>query len=539
MPMTAEAVRAEILQAAIDRLIEQRSPASITLYDGNWQNPRRLVGCVEVSFEDLMNDAGEGVTKLFTSNKVTDWLLNELELEEDVHIFVDMAGKQWSGKATEIIDEGTEDGREYISIQWIHEFQHLKTVTAYANPWFPAEFQWPKLYAYAGPSSFGVRTLLFLNLLRRFAPLWALPEDLFNPGSWLANLDPSAWPIVVVPGNILTDTSLWSIISTRFGNFYDVVAPTLADAGLQIVVKRWLPGMPQPAPTHFTLELPTLVVDVVDKSGYVGLTGTALDGAIRFVTQVADDLINEVATVAAIPDPPEYGLSGYLGTMPQSPWVAWRNAHRTGKTGISTWRRVTRKLTATAIVTGGHSPDWVNTGLKLLVNAALGYIGAIFGNPGLALGIFDSQVEDVVLAFHRVANPIWQAKAGIRGPAFGERFESTGGTGFSLSALQAIRTGFWRSRAFTSYKFTVINGAPYWVGRHFDTGDRTMAEVGTINPKYHTEHVTSIKYTYSRTQDPKFTVAIGNDSNDKMPGAMLARQIEQVRGIVQAVGVGS
>ena len=146
--------------------------------------------------------------------------------------------------------------------------------------------------------------------------------------------------------------------------------------------------------------------------------------------------------------------------MPQSPWVAWRNAHRTGKTGISTWRRVTRKLTATAIVTGGHSPDWVNTGLKLLINAALGYIGAIFGNPGLALGIFDSQVEDVVLAFHRVANPIWQAKAGIRGPAFGERFESTGGTGFSLSALQAIRTGFWRSRAFTSYKFTVINGAP-------------------------------------------------------------------------------
>ena len=66
-----------------------------------------------------------------------------------------------------------------------------------------------------------------------------------------------------------------------------------------------------------------------------------------------------------------------------------------------------------------------------------------------------------------------------------------------------------------------------------------MAEVGTINPKYHTEHVTSIKYTYSRTQDPTFTVAIGNDSNDKMPGAMLARQIEQVRGIVQSVGVGS
>jgi hypothetical protein len=295
--------------------------------------------------------------------------------------------------------------------------------------------------------------------------------------------------------------------------------------------------MPQPAPTHFTLTLPTLVVDVIDKSGFVGITGTAIDGAVRFVTEVADDLINEVATAVSVPNPPEYGLSGYLGTEPQSPWVAWRNAHRTGATGISSWRRVTRKITAGAIVTGGHSPDWVNTGLKLLINAALGYIGAIFGNPGLTLGLFDSQVEDVVLAFHRVANPIRQANAGIRGPSFGETFESTGGTGFSLSALQAIRTGFWRSRAFTSYRFSVINGAPYWVGRHFDVGDRVMAEVGRINPHYYTDHVTAIKYTFSRTQDPKFTISIGNDNNDKFPGALLARQVEQVRGIVQSVGV--
>ena len=277
-----------------------------------------------------------------------------------------------------------------------------------------------------------------------------------QPGIWLANLDPSAWPIVVMPGNILTDTSLWSIISTRFGELLRRRGPDPRGCGPADRGEPLAAGYAATGTRRISRwTLPTLVVDVVDKSGYVGLTGTALDGAIRFVTQVADDLINEVATVAAIPDPPEYGLSGYLGTMPQSPWVAWRNAHRTGKTGISTWRRVTRKLTATAIVTGGHSPDWVNTGLKLLVNAALGYIGAIFGNPGLALGIFDSQVEDVVLAFHRVANPIWQAKAGIRGPAFGERFESTGGTGFSLSALQAITSRFLAvTGVHVSYKFT-------------------------------------------------------------------------------------
>ena len=332
---------------------------------------------------------------------------------------------------------------------------------------------------------------------------------------------------------------MWCVLSTRFGMLHDVVAPTLADCGLKLEVTRWLPGDPQPAPTHFILEKPTLLVDVKDISGFVGITGTVVDGAIRFITSVAEDFINEVAEEVDIPTPGEYGIGGYLGTVPSSPWVVWRNAHRTGRTGISSWKRTTRKATAGAIVTGGHSPDWVNTGLKLLINAALGYIGLIFGNPGLTLGLFDSQVEDVVLAFHRVANPVRQAKMGIRGPGFGEHFESTGGTGFSLSALQAIRVGFWRTRPFTSYKFTVINGAPYWVGRHFDTGTRVSAEIGRTNPQMQTDHCTALRYSHSRTQDPKWGVSIGDDNDQDMPGAMLSRQIEQVRGIAQAIGVGS
>ncbi len=542
MPMTCDDVRNELLQRSIDRLMLQRSRPTITLYDKEWENPVSLVGEIAVEFEELLNDTGEGSTKMYASNKLADWLLDQLELEEDVHIVVNMAGKRWSGKANEITDEGTEDGREYITISWTHEFEHFKHIVCYCNPFFPAEFQWPKLWAYAGPSATGVRVLGFLNLLRRFAPLWALPEDLFNPANWAANLNPANWPIIMLPGDVLTDTSMWTVFSTRFGMFYDVVRPQLDDCQLKLSAHRWLPGDPQPAKLAamgVTLTKATLLLDVEDISGYKGLTGTVIDGAIRFVTEVADDLINTVATEVSVPTPEQYLLSNWLGTTPDSPWVVWRNAHRTGRTGISSWRRTTRKATAGAIVTGGHSPDWVNTGLKLLINAALGYIGLIFGNPGLVLGVFDSQVEDVVLAFHRVANPIRQNKMGIRGPSFGEHFESTGGTGFSLSALSAIRAGFWRTRAFTSYRFSVINGAPYWVGRHFDTGSRLSAEIGRTNPAMYTDFCTALKFTYSRGQDPKWTISIGDDGDEDMPGALLSGQIEQVRGIVQSIGVGS
>jgi hypothetical protein len=537
--LTCDDVRNELLARSVDRIFEMRSRPDVTIYDKEWENPLPVVGEISAAFEDLLNDSGQGEVKLLGSNRLNDWLLDELEDEEDVHIVVNSGGKRWSGKCTGIVDEGTENGVEFVTIAFISEYEHVKKIICYCNPLLPPEFQYPKLFALACPSVTAVRSLMFLNLLRRFAPLWALPEDLFNPQNWAENLLPENWPIVVMPGKgLLLDTSMWTVVSTRFGNLHDVVAPTLADAGLQITATRWLPGDAQPAPDHFILSKPTLLLDVIDKSGYVGPSGTILDGLLHFVQSVAADMINEVNTITNPANPPENSIPGFMGTT-TIPWVKFRNALRIGKSGISSWRRTTHKATAGAIVTGGHSPDYINSGLKLLVNAVLGYIGAIFANPALGIGIFDSQITDVVLAFHRVTNPRKIAAMGIRGPSFGEHWEASGGTGFSLSALQSIRTGFWRTRAYTTYKFTAVNGAGgYWVGRHFDTGDRVSAEVGRKG-KLYIDRVHSLKLTWSRGQDPTWTISIGDDKADEQPGALLARQIEQARGIAQAIGVSS
>lgn len=535
--MTAAEVRSQLVQTSIQRIAEMRKPPKIVLYDKNWQNPLPLFGVVRAEFEERLNETGEGQLTLQANNKLYQLIVEDLGLWEDLHIVVDMSGKRWSGKCATIADTDS-GGLGHIELKFLHEYEHVKKITCFSNPVLPPELQVPKLYAFLGPSVFGAKTLLFLNLLRRFAPLWALPEDLFNPGNWAANLNPANWPIVVMPGAFLTDTSMWSVFSTRFGNAHDVLAPTLSDAGLQLVARRWLPGDPQPAPAHFILTEPTLVLDVIDKSGYRGLTGTAIDGLIHYITAVADDLINEVANEIGIPDAPEYGLSGFMGTAPQRPWVAWRGARRTGLSGIGQWQSTVHKALAGAIVTGGHSPDWVNTGLKLLANALLGYIGAIFGNPGLTLGIFDTALEDILLAFHRVGNPIRFSQMGIRGPAYGEYWESSGGTGASLSALQAIRAGFDRTKAYRSYKVTVVNGAPYWVGRHFDVGDRVAAEVGR-NGRWYVDHVFALKLTIDRDSGARWTVSIGDDRGQDQPGAMLARHIAQLKGVIQQIGVSS
>ncbi|MGW4123615.1 Gp37-like protein [Nocardia sp. NPDC004711] len=535
--LSADEVRSTILQQSAQRIEEMRRPPRITLWDKNWQNPVPLFGVVTASFEERFNETGEGALVVQASNKIYRLVIEDLGEYEDLHITADMSGKRWSGKCSAITDGEKFGEIGKIELKFLHEFEHIKKIICYSNPLLPPELQYPKMYAFLGPSIFGAKTLLFLNFLRRFAPLWALPEDIFNPGSWLANLDPNNWPIVVMPSaGLLFDTSTWSVISTRFGNAFDVLSPTLSDAGLHLTVRRWLPGDPQPAPDHMHLTKPTLLVDVLDKSGYAGITGTALDGLIHYVTSVATDLINQVVEVVGIPDAPEYGEPGYMGTT--RPWVAWRNARRTGVSGIGEWQATVHKALAGAIVTGGHSPDWVNTGLKLLANSLLGYIGAIFGNPGLTLGIFDSQLEDVVLAFHRVGNPVRMAEMGVNGPPFGEYWESTGGTGFSLSALQAIRVGFDRTKAFRSYKISVVNGQPFWVGRHFDVGDRVAAEVGR-NGRWYVDHVYALKYVITRSQAARWEISIGDDRASDDPSAMLSRHVAQIKSLIQMVGVSS
>lgn len=539
---TADEIRHTLQKAAVERRRAQRQRPTIEIYDRNWENPRPLRGELAADFDNVLNNTGEASIPIFADHKEADWLLNEVEEEEDVHIVVHSPSGRWAGKVSTIVHESADGGLDKVVINALHDFEHVKKVICYSNPFLPPEFQWPKIWAWAGASISGVKSLIFLNLLRRFAPLWSLPENLFDQGSWSTNLNPETWPIVVKPqSNFLSDTSMWTVLTTRFGNLFDVITPTLNDAGLQLVAERWLPGDPQPAPGYYTLTKPTLVLDVVDKSGVRGPSGTAFDGLLKLGARLLSDGITQVVDEYEWGSPPpQYSQPGFLGTVNEYPWVSFRNGMRTGLSGISKWKMTVHKPLAGSVVTGGRSPAWVNAGIKLLLNAVLGYIGMLFGNPGLALGIFDKQVEDVVLAFHKVAHNVRQGKMGRN--QYGEHWENTGGTGFSVSALQAIRIGLWKTRAYTSYEVELINGAPYWVGRHFTLGDRVSAEIGNMSRRsgrLYVDQVHSVKLSWTRDADPKNALTIGDGSAEEQPGAILSRQLEHVRALVQSLGVDS
>lgn len=536
MTLTADQVRHELLGRREKNIRDSRARPFIRIWDKNWLLKSVLFGEIEAEFTEKLNDTGSGQIVLFGKHKLQKWLISELKQEEDVHITVDVPGKRWSGKAATITYRGDDKGLTHLVLVFNHDYEHLKKIICYSNPLLPPEFQYPKIYMWAGPSIFGIKTMIFLNLMRRFLPLWALPENIFDPSSWLANLNPANWPVICMPGNFFTDTSAWTVMTTRFGNLHDVITPVLKDAGLQVIVSRWLPGDPQPSSLFFNLTQPTLVVDVVDKSGFRGPTGTVIDGLFKTLSTILSDGVTSVETITSQTPAPQYSDPTFFGTVQTSPWVSWRNGMRNGLTGIQTWEMTIHKALASSVVVGGKSPGWVNNGIKLLVNGVLGYIGMLFGNPGLALGIFDDQVEDVVLAFHKVTNA--QRAAAMGSNRYGEHWGEGANTGFSMSALQAIRNGMWDTRAYTSFKVTVVNGAPYWVGRHFDLGDRVSAEIGDTGLLY-VDQVYGLKLTWSRSQDPRWEITIGSGQAEEAPGSILARQLAQVRAIVQGLGVDS
>ena len=159
----------------------------------------------------------------------------------------------------------------------------------------------------------------------------------------------------------------------------------------------------------------------------------------------------------------------------------------------------------------------------------------IFMSPGLTLGLLDDQVEDVVLAFWR--HGFSGRKNGMGRDHYGEVWETTGSTGFSISTIAAVRAGANATKPYTSYELEVVNGAPYMVGRHIDLGHPVSAEIGRSGRLY-TDELRTKRITFD-AEGVRVIVSIGVDSEEKSSAARLGRLLESVKQVTQALAVQS
>lgn len=543
----------------------RRQRPLVRLWDGDWVLRGRVQGEYEASFEWVLNDTGHGTIVLPDDHHLARWAAAFWDrTTRNIHVTVDHCGARWSGRLESITTQQDEQGLRTVTLNFLHDFEELKHVIVWANPFSPAAVQLPKIFILAGPARYTVKLALFLNLARLQGSWWAMPDDPLDFDSWTQGLRLSQWPIMVKPGSLLLDDSPWTIINSRFKTWTDMVQGVLADAQLMVECRRWLNGDPLPWPGARPRN-GQLIVDVVDKSGWFEQTavgGTIVGGLARTVLQLTDDLIDETrsALIGAV-ESPEYTVSGFLGTAPKNPWVIYRTDAANGANTVETTSFTWQPATVTQIVGGGHSMPGVNEGISASIQLMGSLLSAFLTVPAMpsipgapSLPSYTPSFPDLGGPVDTLLKPIYEDtilafmsyKSLPRSMSLGwshyyEDFVTGADQAYTLSGILAMRAGLRASRERTSHSMTVGDGAPYLVGEngqgHFFLGDRIGAEIPGSGGRVVVDQVHNLSLSWDADTPHGWDITVGDARADMDPVTWLIDQVKHAAGAIHELGV--
>lgn len=543
---------------------------TIWLFDKNLVPIISLSGALEISYSGNCNAPGEfkitlpgdhpAIESLLSVDALAQRDVTEL-LETSQYVVVEKASYRKAYRVAELeLTTANEPGEGLapanhsgtVSIHGIEIWDHVNHIPLWANPNSGLAVQLRYSDVQAGESLKVIKSFLIRNLAREFRayvshpqngndsnlPWWARgyrprrrlgggqqgPDQAWETGGTWASPSQVGWPIVVNPINPEQPTE-WTVLDSRFNMAGDVFKPTLDAAGLQLTVDLWLPGDPQPFPTHGTLTFPTIVIDVVPRSFAGAATGTVRDVVRGVASKIADD----TTTNAIVLD-----SNAFTGTNPHA-WVVWDAAHMRG---VQT-RLIVKKATDCSVIVGGRSPQIVNHLVAAGSNALWSGIGAAVGAlfpplAGLAAaaGTFLGNVQgnllkDKLFAWNHYSSRSREERLG--------RYRYRGivkpGEAWSLSSLQAGFAALHETRGAVSCAFECEDGAPYTFGEDFMIGDQ--AAVRTHGVLFAT-YIDSVQVHVTREGD-RTEIGLGDPRLRESSARMFDITLKTVAGVIDHV----
>lgn len=491
------------------------------LCDKNMEPIGDLHGMTDLEMEDLVEGTAMLTMELPGDHPVTGLLMQASALDPNDP---EMTWRSLIDEAQWIVTEGPEgavsrqawrvhrimwstQGRQ--DPEWKHRRvtveckglrRYVELITCRASPGAPLVAQLKHRDFRAGDSLRTIKEFLHVNLQRDFQPGavsggWSI----WDQGRW-ANVRPDLWPAMVNPIHDTT-TSVWTVLDARFDSAAELFADTLSAAGLMLTVDLWLPGDPQPAPSHVTLRMPTFWIDVKARQFDTSTTGTPVD-FLRGLVRTFDRENNA----------PRIGLGGTPATAADRlPWVVWRPEDMAGS-----------RMTLTAVkseiwrgTVGGKSPEIMNKmiagGSKALFQglaAGLAMVFPPFAPLIVAAGVFlgeaiGSSLQDKLFAWQEFSDAIRKEAHG----RFGYRDTVVSGDAWTLSAWQQ---GFSMLRAGAgkvSAEFEGGDNLAYEWGRDFRAGDQQgILFEGVILATY----VSKVKRTWTPARGWRTAVTLGD-----------------------------
>lgn len=544
---------------------ERLRPPRTRLWDGDYQLRGEVAGerAGEFTFEE--NETGTGMLQLSLTHYLAKWVMNHRgRAKRNVHVTFEKQGARWAGRMENYRVVREKGGDAYLEITFKHDYEELKHIYCWANPFLRAEFQFPKMWVVFGPAKWCLLLTLFVNILRLETSLWTLPDDPMDITEWMGpSFYPGFWRNIVKPFPFFSDNSNLTIIFSRFRSFHDVAKNTLKDAQLTITCRRYFPDEDEHPFAHgagilwegdlgklyelIPLRHGCLVWDIVDNSGWgeeTAFGGSLLTGFARAVMTIASDGTTEgIDVFTGDPTyPGEYYVPNWFGTAPRAPWVVFEEGPLTG---IESSEFIYYEATDTSILCGGRSMPGVNEAISAGVNFAGDFAtslinsaiaqggGAAFGTAidlpplgGMIDAVLNPVYSDVILAFSETptARAVGSALpiAGLENVITGlgdfhyyEGWADGADKAFTLSAMLSVRAKLWSTRAHTAHTIEVSDAAPYYIGEsgfgHFWLGNR----VGTTVLGYpipftvFVERVSKLTYKWDKDGPSGWKISIG------------------------------
>lgn len=515
-------------QTIIDRkeadLREQIKDSEVYLYDGDMTLRGEVYGHLHEEFEFIERDTGTAMIRLLPDHYLAQWITDHLgRAKRNVHVRFQKGGVRWTGFMDNYRLVRDNQGRIVLEVQFKHDYEHLKHILVWANPFTPDVVQFPKVWMIFGRTRWIAAITLWVNLFRLESSIWSLPSDPFDEDEWF-NFDQRNWDIVVVPVNYFTDSTNLGFIFSRFKTFHDAVVKLLEDAQVSIECQRYYDGDPEPEGLGFTPKHGALVVRFVDNSEWTSGTsffGNILTGLERAYVNIASDGFTEgINTVQGDPTFPEqYYIPGWRGTRPEAPHVVLTDDW---ESGVETSEFVYYEATDVQAVTGGQSAPGVNEAIKVGVLALGSFISSMvetatqvsIGDIG---GIMDAIAEpiyrDSLMAFQH--QDFFSRAQALGEFHLKEGWADPGGQAWTLGAFAALRTKMFSSKEHVSHDVKLAEIFPYkvgpngvgdfWIGTRVATGVATAA----LKNRLFVDQVQKLKWTRSSDGKRGWDATIG------------------------------
>lgn len=540
-----EAIWDEGQQTRERRITSRRTPPLTRLWDGEWSLIAQVAGELDGAMRWKLNDTGEATITLPASHRLTPSLIDPLGIsKKNIHLTVDKDGARWGGRLSKSRLLKNRDGSRLVELIFLHDYEELKWIYCWPNPFLPAAIQFPRAFTLAGPTAWTLKTTLMVNLLRLEGNLWALPDDPLDWGQWDNALHPEEWNMMVKPGGLLGDPTPWTVVSSRMKTWHDLAAKKLSDAQLSVECRRYLDGDPEPWPGYRPRN-GQLIIDIVDKSGWWNDGGTSFfgdiwRGMVRTVQSLAGNSIDTDITIIDEPiEVTEYQEPNWLGTIPTAPYVIFRDG---AISGVEAASFECSPPTAVQMLTGGHSAYGVNEGISAAIQMVGNTLGSFVLVPTagtIADTFLQPLYEDTIAAWMSIKSIIRANELGWS--HYQEYFAAGADRAYTLSSLLALRQAFWETRQKISHKLEIRDGAPWLVGDqgqgHFFLGDRIGATVKHLpDGLVIVEQVTELEYSWSR-ESRGWNVVCGDQASQQSNAEKIVANVQEVKSAIHDLGL--